>query len=99
MTTLSRGATRADGRRFWAYEKRNGAFREKWYNPDAFKRAMDRMPEASRRWRRKYAAVHYGTARSACGHTAHHLAVNWDLVTCCHCKKWLTIQQEGSKVT
>ncbi len=96
-TTLTRGATRADGRRFWAYEKRNGAFREKWYSPAAFQRAVDGVADACRLYRQRRAAIHYGTSQSACGHTAHHLTGDSDTVTCSHCKKWLTMQQQGAK--
>lgn len=35
---LSRGATRSDGFRFVAYEKRGEKIREKWLNPESFAR-------------------------------------------------------------
>lgn len=100
MTTLTRGATRADGFRFWSYAKHKGGFREKWYSPAAYKRANITMNKAVRRWRNARAAVHYSIiGLPACGHTAHHLTGDSDAVTCNHCKKWLTMWKWRGKVT
>jgi len=50
VTTHRRGYTRADGYRFWAYEKRNGRLREKWRSPEAFAREQLRSTDRLMRW-------------------------------------------------
>ncbi len=38
QTLLKKGDTRADGFRFWGYEKRRGKFYERWRSPASFER-------------------------------------------------------------
>ncbi len=53
MTTLTRGATRPDGFRFWAYEKTRGKFREKWLSPEPYGRAVEFCRVYRRTWKKK----------------------------------------------
>lgn len=49
-TTLKRGATRADGYRFLAYEKRGGRLREKWASPERYGRVVEMTKVYRKRW-------------------------------------------------
>ena len=53
MPTRKRGDRRADGRRFWSYEKRNGGFYEKWLNPSSFERAKGLSLHLHKLWRKR----------------------------------------------
>lgn len=50
---LTRGATRSDGYRFWAYEKRNGRLREKWRNPESYERLVVLTRRLRSKWKPK----------------------------------------------
>lgn len=54
--TYKRGDTRADGYRFWAYnkdfQKGRGLFlREKWCHPDRYEKAVEYVKEYRKTWK------------------------------------------------
>jgi hypothetical protein len=98
MTTLTRGATRADGYRFWAYAKKDGRFREKWYSPDAFDRAVATVKKLRSAWGKQRSETHYNNGgNSPCRFTPTFMTTDSNAVTCTWCNKWLTMQQQGAK--